>query len=404
MEQNVSSAKKIAVGEKLIFLLFIIYPFAQLLKIDANIFGLSIPLYAIDVSIFILFLWFIYIKKLLLVRYYWFFAYLIFGNILSLDRFSYFQLIPGLLYLFRLYIFFHILFFSLEIFKSFSKKKLLKYCLITETVVLSIFGWIQYIIFPNLNFLSVFGWDRHLNRITSTLLDPNYFGLLIVFGLLLILNTANYAKHFRSLIIFFLFITLIFTFSRSSYLAFLFGIIFTIINDYRFKKSAVNNINIFKTLLLISIFISVFIFITKRNSEGENLFRTSSIVNRIDYFKKTNAIFIHYPLFGTGYNNLCIEKTLIFKYHEYNGLSHSCSGSDMSLFLLLTTTGITGLIALFVLIKQIIKDLNLKFDNESKGVILSIFIHSMFVNSMFYTPTIIYFLLYISLCSKNQRE
>lgn len=354
--------------------------------------------------------------------------FLLFGLILSVDRFSFLQILPGLLYLLRLFVYFHLFFAAVHAFSSNKEKNLLRKCLIVVVFLMSVFGWIQLFIFPDLNYLTVFGWDRHLYRITSTLLDPNYLGILLVFAIIMVIKSKSDDFQIGKNIIvnelhllFFFSTTLAFTFSRSSYLA-LFCVIIILLFQKRFKYIRVSTFKeLFDTylcsyflaskklaiIIISTIFCLIFLWLTlpllRLKSEGTYLLRTKSIENRIDYFNKTLPIFLNHPLFGVGYNNLCAEKIYILGYDEHQGKSHACSGADTSILVLLSTTGISGLILFMYFIKSINKNLNVKYSDESKGIIVALVTHSFFVNSAFYAWIMIFILLYVSTLTESKK-
>jgi len=105
---------------------------------------------------------------------------------------------------------------------------------------------------------------------------------------------------------------------------------------------------------------------------------------RLLNYSQTIKIIEKSPLFGIGFNNLCLAKETFLENNE-RGL-HSCSGSDSSLLLILATTGVVGFIiflwclgSLFHLIAS--KSLYGKVLLASS---IALFIHSLFVNSLFY--------------------
>jgi len=99
-------------------------------------------------------------------------------------------------------------------------KKQLNKTLLLSGVGLAILGLLQLIFFPNLEFLQNMGWDPHYFRTVSTFLDPNFAGAFFVLTLLLI---GSDKKSTKPAILFFvtIYLALLTTFSRSSYLMFL---------------------------------------------------------------------------------------------------------------------------------------------------------------------------------------
>src|SRR3989344_3275152 len=111
--------------------------------------------------------------------------------------------------------------------------------IILSGVILSILGFIQLLVFPNLAFLEIFGFDPHQNRVVSTFLDPNFLGcfLSICFLVSLYQFFENKQKIFLLGATIFL-LTIFFTFSRSAYLKVL---IESLIFSCRPRKSKKNS-------------------------------------------------------------------------------------------------------------------------------------------------------------------
>jgi len=254
-------------------------------------------------------------------------------------------------------------------------QKLLQNSLLGISVASAIFGWIQFFMIPDIKPFFIYGWDMHLFRLVGTFLDPAFLGLIIVFGLIISITRMVEEKSYKKNIgiIIFLVFSLAFTYSRASYLALFAGLL--VISWYKkFIKKAVILIFIFSALL--------FLLPTSRNHSIE-LLRGFSAIARIDNYKTTIKIFLTSPVFGVGYNNMCIA------YQKYIGIqdfsSHACSGSDSSLLLVLTTTGIIG----FMIFVNMIYKIGSALKNNSYFIILSssfvaLLVHSLFSNSLFY--------------------
>lgn len=236
--------------------------------------------------------------------------------------------------------------------------------LIWLSVIAAVFGWIQYLIWPDLTALKYLGWDDHLLRMVGTFLDPTFLGLIFVLGIILAI------KNNRTKTLFFLIVSLAFTYSRISYL--LLGLIFLFI---KFN---------FKTKILLSlVFIVTVLLLPKNIGEGTTLTRTASGNNKLINMEETIKIIKTSPLFGVGYNNICSARQ---KYlGDININSHSCNGADSSILFLLATTGIIGLILFASFLTKIP---NSQYLTYSFGAIL---IHSFFANSFFY-PHIMFWL------------
>ena len=347
-----------------LFLFLVLFPFGQIIRI-----GIVQP---IDVVTGLAMIYSI-IKKLEEPE---FFKYLkvflfiaSFSWIFSIFTFFQIEVLYGLLYLFRLWAYFY---FSVYVYNFVKKDKKNKELLVSSLLVVSIlsavFGWLQFFFFPDLKPFFVWGWDMHLFRLTGTFLDPTFLGLIIVFGVVI----AIYKKNWLASV--FLLVSLIFTYSRASYLAFAFAITSIVFLNKKLRKLL---------LLLIALPIIVISLPTTKN-QSISFFRTFSIFARMENYQNTIKIFTKSPVFGVGYNNMCISFRKYIGYQDFS--SHACSGSDSSLLFILATTGILGLITFIFSGTQIAKLLKeSKYIQIILPITMALFIHGFFGNSFFYS-------------------
>jgi len=375
----VISKKRIThLSEYLIFVFLLSFPFGQLLKINLDIFGLPIGVHLIDVvasSSIILILfgqykypeYFKYFKAFILVS--------LFSLMFSLTLFSLPEVIRGSLYFIRLIIYSSFSVIVWNIIKDNTKKKLLLNSLILVSIFVAIFGWIQYLNFPDLRGLLYLGWDNHLFRLVGTFFDPGFTSIILALGTLTAFAKYLYEKDKKLVIIVvFLLITLLFTYARASYVALIGGVLGLFLIKGRKKISL-------WPILLVLLIIP---FLPRPGGEGVKLERFQSIYNKYGNYKQTIQVIGKYPLFGVGYNNLCSARIGLFENEAFK--SHACSGSDSSILLIIATTGIVGLLIFTDFAIKLIKNINI---NDFYGVLfisggIAVFIHSLFVNSMFY--------------------
>ena len=225
-----------------------------------------------------------------------------------------------------------------------------------------LFGFIQYFFWPDLTNYKYFGWDPHLNRLTSTFIDPTFTALIY---LLILIFYFFINPNIFTLSLIYLAISL--TYSRSTLLALLISSLY-----FSIKKN--KNIKIFlKTIILITITI---MFLPNSVGEGTNLKRTSTIMAKIENYKQAFEVIKQKPLIGHGYNNLVSIKKTNNLYHD-----HSLSGFDSSLLTITSTSGIIGLILFLVTFTKYFSNLTL----SQKTAIISILVHSLFANSLLYS-------------------
>lgn len=341
--------------DKIIFTsILIVFPLGQLIKFGAlNLFDLLILILAV----WTFFQkpkypkWFSYFLTFILFSLFsWIFNYFIFNNILTFK---------GLLYLVRLLIYSYVAIYILNCLKN---KKSVVRSLLMISLASAILGWLQYFFIPDTRFLKNFGWDDHLYRMVGTFFDPAFLGLILVLGSIIALFKKRY------LIFLFLALSIIFTYSRASYLT-----LFLIFIIDLFK-----NKNIFKFIILNLIFIILF-FVPKNLSEGTDFARTVSATNKLSNFKETFEIIKKSPVLGVGFNNICLAKTNV----DIN--SHSCFGADNSILFILATTGTLGMITLLSAINH------MPYDIMLKASFFAVFVHGMFTNSLFY-PHVMFWL------------
>ena len=299
----------------------------------------------------------------------------VFSLLFSLSFFKLPGIFIGTLYLIRLVTYFV---FSQIVYRQFGtkekKRKLIFDSLILVGIFIAIFGWIQYFIFPDLRALKAFQWDDHYFRLVSTFLDPAFTGILLVLAeILIFIKTVKSETRLNYFLNIFLITTVLFTYSRASYLALLFAFVFLFI---KFRRK-------FLLILIILFLLLVPLLPKQTGGEGVNLTRTYSIFGRIENYRESLILISKSPVFGIGFDNVCVAKNKFLG--EGNFVSHSCSGLDNSILFIFATTGIIGLIIFTHSISRIVN----KTTQDLYGVALiasfvAIFVHGMFTNTFFY--------------------
>lgn len=361
-------------GRFLVIIYLILFPFGQLLR-----FGFSTNYGNLQdvIVLFSLIYYFLPITRLPKIDKYVRFSVFasLFSLVLSLNSVSLVNLLYGALYLLRIisYYTFGVLVFNLIRLKAFSPTYLLN-LLIAVGAVSAIFGWLQYLAFPDLVFLKYIGWDDHLYRLVGTFLDPGFTGLILVLGSLISLFLYSFSlKKIYLLSFIFLLISTLFTYSRASYLSLVVGLLSLVYFERYIRKIALASLVLFSLVLLL---------IPKTEGEGVKLLRTASVNARISNYSQTIELIKESPLFGVGLNNLCAYR--VNRFNE-NPSSHSCSGVDSSILFITSTTGIVGLMIFIFTIYQPIYFVPAKFRTLLIMVYSSLFVHSLFVQSLFYS-------------------
>ncbi len=377
-----NTKKNIKLGQILIILYLLLFPLGQLLRNDFSSFPFRITLHAIDLAVLFVFVYWILenINKQKIIRGHFanFLLAATFSLVLSVFLFNSLESIFGALYLLRLaaYYSLYLVAKKLVLKDKYFRKKLFNVLFIVLFVVM-LFGWVQYIFYPDLRILKNIGWDDHLFRLAGAFLDPGFTGILMVFGSLTSLAKYKTSSNKGYLVLFGLFLlTTVFTYSRASILAMVVGLLYYFLREH--KK------NLLKYSAVLIIIVSLLIaFLPRPSSEGVKLERLYSVESRIINLKETVFVWSKSPVFGVGYNNICLGRSLFFMIEPL--LSHSCSGSDSSLLLVLATTGITGLLILVYVGIKLTKSLRKNvYSTLFMSCLAALLIHSLFVNSLFY--------------------
>ncbi len=376
----------------LVIVYFLLFPFGQLLRIETSIFDISITFHILDiiVGLSIPVVLFCKLQKHPLRKhfsYFWFICFL--SLLLAVTRYPLLEVLQGSLYLLRFisYYFFFELVWNItnKEQKSINKSKIIFWLTVT-LVVTGIFGWLQYLLLPDLRYLKAFGWDDHLYRLAGTILDPGFMGILMVFGFLISISNFLYSKKklFLSLSLVFL-ITCLFTYARASYIALFAGSLWILFIQIRQMKLKVHSFA-FGTLIIITALGGLIFLLPRTAGEGVRLERTNSIHEKFRNYRETLQIVSDFPVFGVGFDTLCAERVRRF---SDKGESHSCSGSDSSFLLVLATTGVVGGVAFLSLISHI-ASLRPRLGEQNiyrKMFVacgIALLVHSLFLNSLFY--------------------
>lgn len=288
---------------------------------------------------------------------------------------------------FSAFILFAYLLYS-EAFKEFTKSisRILK----DSGVALAILGLLQFIFIPDLTFMARWGWDPHYFRTVSTFLDPNFVGAFFVLTLILLTNEKT--TKMRMFFLIAVYIALLTTFSRSSFLMFFVsGLTLSLFE--KSKKVAIITILFFLILLL------GFQIYTQVISKPRNIDREKSASFRLNTWQQGWQVFISHPILGVGFN---AYRYAISQYNLGDRQfleSRGSSSNDSSLLFVMATTGIVGLISYLFFLFTLIKKAWRKNTSLVSGL-AGLLIHSFFANSLFFPPI----LLWILLISKTPKE
>jgi O-antigen ligase len=205
-----------------------------------------------------------------------------------------------------------------------------------------------------------------------------------------------------------LLIALFLTYSRSAYLAFILSL--GIIGVLKSKKILISGA--IAILLLLSIsdraqerVLNLVHSVISITAENQLELPDATARLRIDSWKNTLMIFQDNPWLGVGYN------AFGFAQQRYGFLEtvedHSATGSDATFLTILATTGILGGLAyLWFLATVLWKTFRARKDGLNLGLfagLCGLLVHSIFVNSLLYTPILIFFYVTLGTVSSKSR-
>ena len=382
------------------FLIFVFLPFGQLAKLPLGVVGVSVYLH--DFLLLILWLWLIVFKRDQVFKDKLFKRGLLFVIVAFLSwlvaYFSYGKAsLFNLGYLVRVVLLSGV-YFVLPFFDK-SKDQILK--LVRLSIFwLILFGWVQYLFFPDLTMLKYLGWDDHYFRMTGSLLDPNFFGLMVVLGFGLELwQGKSFLKKMLYLI------SLGLTYSRSSWLSFVLMVVCWGVNllfsktalksfGQRVKQNLKKGFKAAGVFVWLSLALVVFFLLPRPEGEGGDLARTASVISRYRSWDQAVEIFTERPLLGVGFNNYRLaQKDKGYLSQADWQTNHAGAGADNSYLFVLATTGVLGLIAFGYFLSSL----------SPWWLMAPIMVHSLLNNSWFY-PWVLVFVFAVSGLDKLQKK
>lgn len=241
-----------------------------------------------------------------------------------------------------------------------------------------ILGVLQFALYPDLRFLLYLGWDPHYYRLFSTVLDPNFAGILLVLTVLLgyYLYSLDHKREYLLLGLF-LAVCVYLTYSRSSYIALAAGIVSIAVLQKQWRA-----------LLGLAIFLTCVLVIPRPGGNTLNLLRADSTLSRLSNWGYSFQLFMQSPVLGHGFNMLRFIQTKPTS-DPNTFVSHAAAGVDSSIYFLLITSGMFGFSSYVYLLYSAVAFR--KKNGKIEGVrvlyqssMTAIIVHSLFVNSLFY--------------------
>lgn len=271
-----------------------------------------------------------------------FFVWMFFSFIISVPYYNLSANTIAFLYLIRLLLYFiFFVYFKYYLGLHVGLNSKINYGIVIFNIFTIIFSLLQYFYYSDIGNVAYLGWDPHRNRLVGLFFDPpmmySVFILLSIYFVYICIHEKS--KKTRTFYIFIAIVNTIlsiFTYSRGGYLAVLITLLFL------FRKKF--NLRIIGLFIIIAL---LFVFLYPRNRlESTNLYRTTSIISRINDYKIASEIWRKSPIVGIGYNHIRFEKDRFEKepITESFNPSHASSSFHSSHMMILVTTGLLGFI------------------------------------------------------------
>lgn len=262
-------------------------------------------------------------------------------------------------------------------------------------------GLVQFFLYPDLRNLMYLGWDPHYYRVFSTILDPNFAGIIFVFTVFIGFYFYLLQKSKWILVVSLIpFTALILTFSRSSYLAFFAGSVALALLENKRKQFIIGFV----------LFVILFFVIPNPGRDYLHMDRMVSSVARIENWQESLILIQKSPIFGYGFNTLRYVQNL----SPTDALvSHAGAGVDNSFLFTLATTGVVGfgvyIWLLVAMTRHASQIRRLGSDARVLGHVVlasfvSLFIHSQFVNSLFFPQVMIWIWILVGVVELKRRD
>lgn len=253
----------------------------------------------------------------------------------------------------------------------------------------------QFFVFNDLRWAKFLEWDTHLYRLFSTLLDPNYSGVVYFMMLLLILHEDQkiriYKNPFGIIGVFISLMTVYLTYSRTAIIALIASFAsFTIL-----KKRFV----LFFSVLILALIAGS--LLTDTTIEGLNPFRTVSSKERIKSLNEGLSVSSHHFFTGVGFNAYR-DAQIRYGFRNTIGASKSNAdaGTDNSFVFVFATTGLLGLILFCCSYYFLLRKLLLERTTISTMLaccVIGLLAAANFLNVLFYSQIIAWIFICIAL-------
>lgn len=269
-------------------------------------------------------------------------------------------------------------------------------------------GVLQYIFLPDTRFLIALGWDDHYYRLLSTLLDPNFTGMILVLSSLAVISLAGRIPKWLVIsLTTFLAGCLALTYSRSSFVSWIFAGLLLF-----FIPSALPHWGWRDKLVMAGLasltLISVLILAPKPGGDGVNVLRTASAQARIEstsfYLQQHstwsllfgNGPFVQPQAASAGQSASSMEEvSVFFTADSTNTIPNHAQAPDNLLITIISGVGIIGAIGVIALLLICAHDIATR-DSIAAIAFGATLIHAQF-NNTFFEPFIFQYVLLFTL-------
>lgn len=252
-------------------------------------------------------------------------------------------------------------------------------------IATAVLGILQYFLYPDLRNLAYLGWDPHYQRLFSTLLDPNFTGIILAVTAVFLLGMWESQKKNQPVLLGCLLVVMtafVLSYSRSSFIAFAVGMIVWGILS---RKKAI-------MFGILTLCVGV-VVLMPHTGEGQNLFRTVSSFARVGNAERAIGLIREKPIFGHGFNILRFVSLQRSWIHETDAPSRSGAGLDTSILFVGATTGLIGMVVYGWMILSLLGRAMYGYAHVKKlrpfavtyiSAMTMMVVHSLFINSLFY--------------------
>ena len=275
---------------------------------------------------------------------------------------------------------------------SISLKKNIERFLFGGGVLLLLFGYLQFFMYPELRNLYYAGWDVDYYRMFATFFDPNFFGLFLVLFFLFVVAKCTKIQFKQEQVKFILYILLeaatffaiLLSYSRTALISLVIGVVI-LFWQKRLKKY------ILPFFVGTALFVVIVFTLGTAKLNVNSLFRTTSSYARITSAQHAITIFSQNPLLGVGFNAYRYAQ---YRLHFMPGSAlredHGASGTDVSMLFVLATSGIIGFVVfLYFLYSHFYAVLHAK-NRLGLATITAWIVGSLFINGLFYPSLLVW--------------